>query len=520
MAAVQAFKETYIVSDPLTVSLEDWNSTNARAMRYRLNWAMFENTAYRKVNRWAQRYMAEYGLYRFIRPIYNPAYRLGDWWQSHLWGGNLDPEAGDGKAVPSAIPVFTDDENLRLAIAQLWKWSNWQTQKGIVTLHGPVLGDSVIKIVDDKDKQRVYMLPIHPGKLYDVALDVWGNVKGYDFREERQDPKTGTMATFREVCTRNGDNVNFITYKNGAIFDWDGDGKPQWSEPYGFVPMVLIKHRNVGMDFGWSEMHPGMPDFREVDDQASLLNDQIRKIVNAGWLFSGVTPPKTDPKPGKTDEMTSVQAGNPEGDRQNTPALYGNAGASATPLVAPMQIADVLSGIEKIIAKIERDYPELSEDIDNASGDVSGRALRINRQPVITKVKERRPNYDNALIRAQQMAVAIGGYRGYEGFKGYDLDSYAAGKLDHSIDPNRPVYEKDPLDDLEVETELWTSAKAAKDAGVPLLVFLRRQGWTDKQIADLQADPDYKTAQEQKMYALQASKALAESPTPPTTKTK
>lgn len=228
-----------------------------------------------------------------------------------------------------------------------------------------------------------------------------------------------------------------------------------------------------------------------------------------------MTPPAKITGPGKTDDAAAIQAGSPEGDRQNSPAHYGPVGATATPLVAPLQIADVLSGIEKIVAKIERDFPELSEDIDNASGDVSGRALRINRQPVITKVKERRPNYDNALVRAQQMAIAIGGFRKYDGFSGYDLDSFGAGKLDHTIDPNRPVYEKDPLDDLEVETEFWTSAKAAKDAGIPLLIFLRRNGWSENQIEELQADPDYQTAQEQKQFALQASRALAESPTPP-----
>jgi hypothetical protein len=523
MAAVTAFREQYTNSNPLTVSLDDFNSRNARLSRYQINWAMFENSAYRKVNSWAKSYMATYGLYRYIRGIYNPAYRLGDWWQSHLWGGKLDPLAGDGKTTPSAIPIFTENESLRPAIAQIWQWSNWQIKKGMVTLHGPVLGDSVVKIIDDTKRKRVYMLPVHPGTVSYAEFDVRSNVRGYVIEEQRRDPKTGNMAVYKEVCTRkeNDPNIHYQTYKDDSLFAWDGDGIAEWDENYGFVPMVIIKHRDVGLDWGWSEMHPAMSNFREVDDQASLLNDQIRKSVNASWLFSGVPKPSVDPKPSKTADTTAVQNGDPEGDRQNTPIVYAPPGSTATPMVAPLQIADVLAGIEKMIAKIERDYPELSEDIDNASGDVSGRALRINREPVITKVNERRPNYDNALVRAQQMAIALAGYRRYDEFKGFDLESFDKGDLDHSIDADRPVYSKDPLDDLEIQQSFWTAAGAAKTAGIPLLVFLKNNGWSDDKIAELQKDPDYQTAQEQKMLALQASRALAANPagTPPAKKT-
>jgi hypothetical protein len=88
------------------------------------------------------------------------------------------------------------------------------------------------------------------------------------------------------------------------------------------------------------------------------------------------------------------------------------------------------------------------------------------------------------------MAVAIAGWRGYDdAFKGFDLDSYSSGKLNHSIG-GRPVYAKDQLDDLEVEQALWTAASAAKTAGIPLSVFLKRNGWDDKAINDLQANPE------------------------------
>jgi hypothetical protein len=66
----------------------------------------------------------------------------------------------------------------------------------------------------------------------------------------------------------------------GGALDWDGEGA-EWDYPYGFTPMVVFQHNNVGLDFGWSELFPGLSKFREVDDLASKLSDQIRKMVDA-----------------------------------------------------------------------------------------------------------------------------------------------------------------------------------------------------------------------------------------------
>jgi hypothetical protein len=67
----------------------------------------------------------------------------------------------------------------------------------------------------------------------------------------------------------------------------------------------------------------------------------------------------------------------------------------------------------------------------------------------------RRAGYDSALMRAHQMAVAIGGMRGYVGYQGFSLDSYRAGALEHSIG-DRPVFAIDPLDRIEEDTAFWT----------------------------------------------------------------
>jgi hypothetical protein len=195
------------------------------------------------------------------------------------------------------------------------------------------------------------------------------------------------------------------------------------------------------------------------------------------WLFAGVKKGDNNPSTKGAD----ATADRPQPGREELPALYGPADASATPLIASVQIAEVLSTLQELLKELERDYPELQMDIWTASGATSGKALRVARQRAETKVKQRRQNYDSELVRAQQMAVAIAGWRNYPGFEGFDLTSYSQGKLDHSI-AMRPVFAVDPLDVIEEKQAFWTAIKAAVDAGVSLEAALIDAGWDEQKI--------------------------------------
>ena len=487
MTGYKAFNESYVSSDQ--INLANFTDYQARKLRYSILWAMYENTAYDKIHSWAVSYKTQKGLYKYIRNIYNPSYRLGEFWKSKLLGGALDPLAGDGTKVPSALPINTTNEALRPAIAQVWKWSNWQVKKDVFGLWTPVLGDGVLKIVDDLARGKVYMKPVHPSALSDLELDEFGNVKAYVLEYQRDDPRKGRsgMVTYREIAERDGDAVVYSTYLESGLYAWDADKGAEWEESYGFIPMVVLQHNDVGLDFGWSELYPGLSKFREVDDQASKLNDQIRKLVEGAWLMAGVTKAKTTP----TATGTEATDEKPQPGREEMKIFYAtDSNAKAHSLVSPLDIAAVSANIKDHIAELERDYPELKVDMANASGDISGRALRINRAPAAAKVDQRRPNYDNAIVRAHQMAISIGGMRGYEAFKDFDLDSYADGKLDHSIGI-RPVFGNDPMDKLEEGKEFWGNAKLAKEAGVPLVVYLKEAGWDEDKIKGLVDSEEY-----------------------------
>jgi hypothetical protein len=226
-------------------------------------------------------------------------------------------------------------------------------------------------------------------------------------------------------------------------------------------------------------MHAGIDKFNEVNDVASKLDDQIRKLTEGLFMLSGVKKPSND----LTLTESSKSRDRPQPGREDQNFLYVKEGATATSLVNDIPIAETSEHVQTILQEIERDYPELQDDIWNAQGETSGRAISVARQRPESKILQRRPNYDNPLVRAQQMAIAIAGERGYgEGeFNGFGLDSFDAGDLDHRIGP-RPVFATSAELQIETDKRFWETAKLAVDSGLTIEAYLETQGWDEDTI--------------------------------------
>lgn len=486
-AFVRSFREQYMQSDPSEQELSEFTSPAARTLRYALLWSAYDNTIYRDIHAFARSHRSTFGLYKYIRSIHSPANRIGEYYATHLHGGSLDIDRERGAGPGGAIPIDTGNNQLRLSIAALWKASKWQANKTLYARFGSVLGDVMIEVVDDPAKAQVYLQVQHPGAYTSIIRDAMGNVKSYQKDEKRADPrataKDGDQVQYTLKVTRAAENVIYETFLEGKPYAWNNIAST-WAEPYGFIPLVAVMHIDVGVGWGASELSAGLTKLREVDDIASKLHDQIRKIVDSPWLFTGVS---------NDDEMSdpssdSTTQNNPQNGREEITAFYGPIGADAKALIADLDIAAVSERIERMVAELERDFPELRADISSSSGTGSGRALRVARQAVTTKINERRVSYDAGLIAAMQMAIAIGGWRGYPGYDGFSLDSYAAGDLEMSI-PERPVYAPDPLDDIEIFAAFWDGAQKAKSAGgdEAFFMYLEDNGWDVTRIARLRS---------------------------------
>jgi hypothetical protein len=354
--------------------------------------------------------------------------------------------------------------------------------KSTVGLWGSVLGDVMIKVQDDAQREQVYFELVHPAKIQQLTLDSRNNIKGYILAERRLDPErpnSGVYVTYTEQATRSGENVRYQTTKNGEPYDW-GNGAADWMVPYGFVPMIQIKHIDAGLDWGWSELHGGMSKFREIDDLASKLHDHIRKSVDPAWFFSGVAKPKKEDGAVRRTE-TDPTPDKPEPGRSELPIFYANnPNAKAKDLVSNLSVEAVGMQVANLIDELERDYPEIREDEKLALQSNSSRAIRVARQPTEVKAHETRVNYDDGLVRAHKMAMTIGGLRGYKGFDKFGEQAFADGTEDHSIG-KRSVFAKDPIDDLEYQTDFWKMAAMAVPV-VGLRFVLEKAQWDQDDI--------------------------------------
>lgn len=199
----------------------------------------------------------------------------------------------------------------------------------------------------------------------------------------------------------------------------------RWKNEYGFVPVVLAQNTLTGRKFGENVAPPNiLHKIDEVNDLSALLHDQIRKTVNVIWYFAGVTA-----KDIKADQ----------GDRDRQPTMSGPMGSSVTPMVANLNINEVSATIKDMLAEIERDAPELALYRVREQAQSTAPGVRAVFSDAEERIQLTQANYDNALVSAQMMALAIGGYRKLDGFGAFSLDSYAQGQLTHYI-PARPIF--------------------------------------------------------------------------------
>lgn len=443
-AAVTAYRKGYFNQELDFTDDSDWADFDARRLRYAVMGAYYNGNPYdNDLNAWSRRLKADHGLYQHARPIANPVYTLGQFYRTYIWGGRLDPDAGDDEET--ALPLVGLNDSYRPMVGDIWRWSNWSTRRDVVPLQGATLGDAIIQVVDDVESGKVYIKEVHPSKISYLDKDAFGNIKGYEIRYRRSDDLNATNEVeYIEQCTRDGDNVIFKLYKNGAPYAWDGVPEPMWSVPYGFVPMVHIQHRETPYGWGEPEIYPRLALVRELDDQYSLLNDQIRKTVNAPWIVSGET------KESFTDaQFTDPTTGRPQPMREEALLVFlANPESDMKAMVTELAIDQVRENIATLRQMIEDDYPELAVSKIRELAQMTGVAVRRLQQPAENKVQSYRDVYDGALVKVLQMALSIGGYRGL--FSGINLNSYESGALDFSIG-KRAVFNTDVLDDLEVK---------------------------------------------------------------------
>lgn len=439
-AAYGTFKRVW--SDPASMAAR--NQFAALVAVYDYRWHLYQNSVFDDVTLWAS-YRRKYGLYRYIRPIYNPVRRLVDFYAGIVYPGVL---ATDAKKLPDgtplAIPLAQDiDPALRNAIGQLWQWSNWQTGKNLFVRYGAALGDVAVEVVDEVDRGKVTFDILWPGMITDLELDTTGNVKRYALEYDAEDEAGDTYTYRKEV-----DGERIAEYKDNELYQYDESIEAERVNPYGFAPLVWCKHTDLGGDHG----NPAVRNVGKIDELneiASHAHDRTHAVLSSPMVVAGkgvraLTADVTEAKRPATQDMNNPSAG-----RESVKIFTADEGGQVSSVQLPE--GEALAYIEKLLAEIEDDHKELTMYTElRAMSQVTGPAAERLIGDAAALIMEARSNYDTQSVKLFQMGVAISGWRANSGawgrsltrqqqaFLPFDLASYQQGDLDLEIMP-RPL---------------------------------------------------------------------------------
>ena len=221
--------------------------------------------------------------------------------------------------------------------------------------YGACLGDVLVEVTDDVDRGKVGTEVRWPGFITDLDLDSQGNVKGYSLQYDAQDDDGKSYIYKKSV-----DVEAFRFFKDNEPFDYSGDAQlgSSYENPYGFVPAVWAKHTDLGGDHGAPAMR-NLGKWDTLNESASLIHNYIRKVTQAPIVLVG----------GNT--MNAVTAETKEGATRGAADSLGASYADeqfkllrgpdgANVLTIPLDIEQAYGEIDRQVAEIEADHPELT----------------------------------------------------------------------------------------------------------------------------------------------------------------
>jgi hypothetical protein len=428
----------------LTPFLEfGWDHVEARRNRYAIYRAYDYNSMYSQLHAFTQVMKETNRLYKFIRGIYNPVGRAKLIMASNVYKGSINRQY----LKAGAMPLEYDNEALTVPLQQIIKWSKLDSQLARYVETADVKGDGAWWIVDDPERERVRLESIQPDKVYDAEFDEAGNVKAAIIEYNRQDTTPiakrdlssnanvpwydANLKTylFRMKLWVADGACRFETYKDNELYpfikDEDGVARATGSLPYDFVPLVIAPFSPGEGRYGKCAFYNALDKINAVNDGASLVLDQVRKIVVAILKAKGI----------RKDQLR-IDMNSPSG----LPIFFiDDPEADVEPLVSNLDLAGAHKIVQDALVEVEKDMPELMFEKglgNNERPTLPG--LSTGFAPAIGRIEDARRNLDPGLAAALQMAITIGGVRGYQGFNGIDLSTYDRGDMDLRL-KERPV---------------------------------------------------------------------------------
>lgn len=414
------------------------NHSDTRRILYKLWWAYYKNNIYKSID--------EGGYRKFINDrlgpdakvggltgLYNPVERAADTYQYVFDGrfGNeikIDPKLDDDKT-----PV---NKKILEPIEQIWKWSNMTEEVELLDRYTPVLGSCGLRVVMENNpavnNRRVYLSVEHPNVIRDVETDARGNItqlvieydrlEGSMREEDPQEWHSYVEYMSKDVfwMQRDGDWWNMNT--NSAV---DTREEAEVTNLAGFVPYVIVRHRNVGSTFGVPCFYGQEEKIDHINALATHLAHQVHRHVTATWLLEAGGPP---PNFVELGDMNIVYIQRELG-QTNAARLEA--------MVANLNLEQAGGLIDRLQTQLSNSMPELTATDGEFLSHQSGGTVAHLRTPAEQRLTKGRASYESAVVKAQKMALSLGIIYGLwdvgtgMGSRRAADEAFDTGKLDH-----------------------------------------------------------------------------------------
>lgn len=412
-----------------------------------------------------------------MKGLRNPAFRVVEFHVTHIWPGRLD----------NALPIVAENKRIIEPIQQVWAWSNWGRKKQLAARWYAMTGDWFCKVATrsaptgaigldgaiEERIERVYLQNIKPEVVTDIVEDERGFVTFIRLDIPQDNGKTHT-----EVWDK-ASGYRLYIHKKGTDAPLNVLGEPVDTAPLSafgvdFVPFVHAQFMDVGEKRGAGSFVFALDKVDEANRMATRFHQllfRFNKPTTA--VMANATDASGRPLP--PPSLSNESDGKAEDHDDDLKLFPGT--SKMEYLVPPINWDAHMKAIEGQMAELEEDLPELAYyRLKDMGANISGRAVRIMLSNAIDRVVESRGNIEDALARANMMALTIGVKAGL--FE--DIGTYEAGDFEHTF-AERDVISLSAHENAE-------TIKAETGSGIPLVTAVRRSGWTEAEIKQMLKD--------------------------------
>lgn len=405
--------------------------------------------------------------------IRNPAYRVVEFYAAKLWGDEL--------------PIETEFDEIREPIERVWGWSNWESRKQVAARFMACTGDLFIKVSQREDRQRVFFQLIDARFVVDFDTDERGFLTycRIDVPQTRREGDRLKNFTHTEVWTK--ESYRRWEHDKTSTTEVSELGTPLEELPLNsfgidFIPIVHAKFRDTGDDRGRGSFLHCLDKIDEANRMATRLHRMLFLHNNAIWAVTqnGVDSAGRPIPPVTLGDGVSVAVGD-----SRFISLPG--GADLKTLVPAINYEGALKILQAHMEEMAQDLPEMAY-YSLRDRDLSGRAVRLLLGDAIDRAREARANAEQALVRANQMALTIGAKA-----KLFDgIGTFEAGKFDHTF-TERDILPVSGIDQIEEDKAQAEMLLLRRELGVSEEEALGELGYDEAAIAAMKLQNSERT---------------------------